>query len=52
MITPAISTPAAITGSECLILISNKSAMRAPVQAPVPGNGMPTNNNKPHKRYF
>ena len=49
---PAPKTPNAITGKEFLILKSINAAIRAPVHAPVPGNGTATITNNPNSWYF
>ena len=46
IIMPAKTTPAIIAITLFLKSISNKLAAKVPVQAPVPGSGIPTNKNK------
>jgi len=50
--TPAIKTPRNINQKACLGLILNKVLAIAPVQAPVIGNGIPTNTIKPNLPHF
>lgn len=47
---PAKSTPAITAKTVFLNSIFKRLAANVPVQAPVPGNGMPTNRNKATKR--
>ena len=47
IISPAVSTPKKINKSDFLGFIPNNTAIRLPVQAPVPGSGMATKRNKP-----
>jgi hypothetical protein len=43
MMIPAATTPVKIEDNATAVGIPNKNAPIAPVQAPVPGNGIPTN---------
>ena len=52
MMTAAIATPINIDRVAFFKSISNKAAIKHPVQAPVPGNGIPTNNANPQKPYL
>ena len=52
MITVARQMPAKTAGNAFLNLISSKEAIKDPVQAPVPGNGMPTKRSRPINSYF
>jgi len=47
IITPARKTPRTINGNAFFIGNLRKLAIRDPVQAPVPGKGIPTNKNIP-----
>ena len=51
-ITPASNTPKQIAISASFRRISRMPATSAPVHAPVPGNGIATNRQSPHRRYF
>jgi hypothetical protein len=46
MIIPASNTPSIIEITLFLKSKSNNEAAKVPVQAPVPGKGIPTNNSK------
>lgn len=44
--------PQRIAGIDFLNLIPKSAAIKAPVQAPVPGSGMPTKSRIPKNSYF
>ena len=44
---PAIKTPNIAAIADFFLFIPNNDAKKHPVQAPVPGKGIPTNNNNP-----
>ena len=50
--TLAIKSPHRIAMEDFLISTSRRDAIKAPVQAPVPGRGIPTNNSSPRNSYF
>ena len=47
MIILAINTPSTIAKKDFFLSISRTDAIKQPVKAPVPGNGIPTNKVKP-----
>ena len=47
MIIPAARTPMAIVINDFFLSRLSKIASNDPVQAPVPGSGIPTNKNRP-----
>lgn len=49
MIRPASKTPSITAMTVCLNFIFNKLAAKVPVQAPVPGNGIPTKSKSARK---
>ena len=50
MIIPAVITPRVAARNDFFLSIFKSAAIKHPVQAPVPGSGIPTNKNKP--QYF
>lgn len=52
IITDARKIPRRIARDDFLISISRSDAISAPVHAPVPGSGIPTNNTSPQNSYF
>ena len=52
IIPAAISTPRNMHGAASLSFMSSSAAMSAPVHAPVPGSGMPTNSSSAIGPYF
>ena len=52
MMTVAIMIPKRIAGKDLRIFIWRRDATREPVQAPVPGRGIPTKSTSPQKPYF
>ena len=52
IITDAINTPIRAAINDFFLSISSTAANKHPVQAPVPGNGTPTNNINPRYPYF
>ena len=52
MIHAARHTPITIAGNAFLKRIPSRAAINAPVQAPVPGSGIPTNATNPQNSYF
>lgn len=48
----AITTPIKAAKKDFFLSISKTEAIKHPVHAPVPGNGIPTNNTKPQNPYF
>ena len=52
IIIPAINTPIQAAKKDFFLSISSIAAIRHPVQAPVPGNGIPTKRTNPQKPYF
>ena len=52
MIIPATNTPIKTAINDFFLSISNIAAISEPVQAPVPGRGIPTKRTIPKKPYF
>ena len=52
MITVAMAIPQRIASEDFLISMPSRDAIRAPVHAPVPGRGIPTNNTSPQNSYL
>ena len=52
IITVAKRIPKKIASEDFLMSTFNKDAIKAPVHAPVPGSGIPTNNNNPRNSNF
>ena len=48
----AINTPAIAAKKDFFLSISSTLAIKQPVQAPVPGRGIPTNSINPKYPYF
>ena len=52
MITDASNTPQMIAGNALRNFTPTREAISAPVHAPVPGSGIPTNSKSPQNSYF
>ena len=52
IITLAINIPKSAAKKDFFLSISNTAAIKHPVQAPVPGSGIPTNSTNPQNPYF
>lgn len=52
IIIPAINTPIQAAKKDFFLSISSIAAIRHPVQAPVPGNGIPTKRTNPKSHTF
>ena len=52
MMTVAITMPRSTAGNAFLNLTPRREAIREPVQAPVPGSGIPTKSTSPQNSYF
>ena len=52
MIVVASKSPKKIAGTAFFSFTSSRQAIKAPVQAPVPGRGIPTKSTRPKNSYF